>query len=103
MAIAHVEALLRPSAANLRINVSKDASSYQKFLDAIYADSALRTKFPNATWGIPGAESNRPRRGVDATLSEDILGLKYRDISETARHSAESLLVLGKKFGWEGA
>jgi len=101
VANAHIESLLRPEAGNKRIGISKGTHFYQEFLDIIHASPELKRAFPNAKWGEPGARDNSPQYGQDASLSEKLLGLKYRNLKETVIDAANSLLGRNMRSEWE--
>ena len=95
VAEAHLRAFEVPQAGGQRFFVSKGYCTYQQFVDI------LRDAIPEIKDRVPENATGRtfdPASvyGSDVRRSERVLGLKYRELSETTVDTAKSLLELEK-------
>ncbi|KAK7013736.1 D-lactaldehyde dehydrogenase [Favolaschia claudopus] len=83
IALAHVLAVKKEAAGGERIIISREAFWWQDWLDA--TPEAAKSN-PRYQKGKPGSQKDViPPVSYDASKSVRILGIKYRDMEETAR------------------
>jgi hypothetical protein len=71
-------------------------------LDVIHKVPELVERFPNALWGEPGTSNyDSLWYGLDAAVSQDILGIQYRDWKETTVDAIQSLVERSQAQGWK--
>lgn len=97
LAKAHVDCLTIPKAGGERFLVASGPFTWQDFVDAIHPDPTFST-VPKGTPGS-GKSATHPVL-LDTTKAKTILGLKFREINETAKDSVRSLLEREKALGW---
>jgi len=100
VALAHVEALVRPQAGGERFAIAVGPYTFQDFLDALHSSpalKALRAKWPEqiakVPVGSPGAgKENLTRQNIlSAEKAKTILGIQCRGVEESVGDMAESL------------
>lgn len=95
LAFAHVEALLRPEASNLRFVVaSPERFTYQRAADI------LREEFTWAKEGVKKGDEGAPipdRANVDGGIAATRLGIRYRSFKECVLETGAQLKGLQEK------
>jgi len=97
LAFAHVEALVQEEAGNKRFGISNAAYSMQECLDILHSSQdpevkeALKKHYKETPVGKTGSYKDVKMNKFDASRSEKILGVKYRDIKTTIEDQTKAL------------
>ncbi len=96
IAAAHVQAMMVKEASNRRFVVSQGQISSQQLADILRENIAeLETRTPIGKPGSRGLPANAYK--ADSSLSENLLGIRYRDATETFVGLGRQLLNLEKQ------
>ncbi|KAF8531160.1 hypothetical protein JB92DRAFT_2825304 [Gautieria morchelliformis] len=101
VATAHVNAIVTGAAGGERFIVASGPYTNQGIIDAVHdgtASDAVLSALPKGTPGS-GKEGVHPVL-FDTTKARTVLGMKFRQLSETAQDTARSSLANEKSFGW---
>ncbi|KAF8526820.1 hypothetical protein JB92DRAFT_3108057 [Gautieria morchelliformis] len=101
VATAHVNAIVTEAAGGERFIVASGPYTNQGIIDAVHDGTASDAVLAALPKGTPGAGNNAVHPVLlDTTKARTVLGMKFRQLSETAQDTARSLLANEKVFGW---